>query len=697
MKRFLSVLLAAIMILSACVAMVVGVAATNASAEEIYLSDITPTSWKMLDGNTPGYNVYYEDNSPLLLAGVTYEKGLSTHPGFTSDAEFVYDISKYDYTAFSAIVGKTDRYVAALPGSVTSFHVYVDGVLADEVVNLVAGETYTFNVNIEGASELKLVTGGGADNITCDGSIWANAKLNYGQVDPVEPEPPVEAGEELYLSDTKPKSTAALSGPFYDKNEQGESLLLNGVTYEKGLWTHPMSNKDAEFVYDISKYDYTVFYAVVGKEQKYVNALPGSLTSFHVYVDDVLVDEVVDLVAGKTYTFQIDIAGASELKLVTGAGADNITCDGSIWANAKLCYEKIDLPVDPPVDPEEPPVDPEDPPVGPEVPPVQSGSALYLSDLKPKSTAAHAGPFYDQNQQGNELVVGGYTYLKGIWTHPMSNKDAESVYDISGYDYTVFYAIVGKEQQYVNALPDSLLTFRVYVDGVLADEVVDLVAGETYTFVVDITGASELKLVTGAGSDNITCDGAIWADAKLTTDADHCEEHVWSDGRVIKAPTCSEAGQLKYQCSNCIGEKIEEISVLPHNPGDWVIGEQASCTEAGTQVQKCKECGAAVDTAPWEAKDHIPGVWATVKDATCTEAGKRAQTCERCGDVLAEEEIPALGHCFGDWGTIDGKRVRVCECGKQTSGCASLLSVGSVTIMLLAAGAGTLLLKRKKD
>ena len=57
MKRFLSVLLAAIMILSACVAMVVGVAATNASAEELYLSDITPTSWKMtlklLDDHKP--------------------------------------------------------------------------------------------------------------------------------------------------------------------------------------------------------------------------------------------------------------------------------------------------------------------------------------------------------------------------------------------------------------------------------------------------------------------------------------------------------------------------------------------------------------------------------------------------------------------------------------------------------------------
>jgi len=516
------------MTLSMFATMMVGAAATNTSAEELYLSDITPKSWKMLDGCTPGYNVYYEDNTALVLAGKTYEKGLSTHPGPGFDAEFVYDISGYDYTFFTATVGKTDRYVTALPGSLTSFHVYVDGVLADEVIDLVAGQTYTFSVKVEGASELKLVTGAGSDNITCDGSVWANAKL---------------------------------------------------------------SNDEAE---------------------------------------------------------------------------------------------QEDPPVDPPVDPVDPPADP--------------GKELYLSDAKPKSTTAHSGPFYDKNEQGEPLLLDGSTYEKGIWTHPMSNKEAESVYDISGYDYTVFYAIVGKEQKYVNALPGSLLTFRVYVDGVLADEVVDLVAGETYTFKVDIEGASELKLVTGCGSDNITCDGAIWANAKLTTGADSCEEHVWGAGKIIKEPTCAEVGQMMYQCTSCIGDKIEEIPVLAHTPGSWGIGEAPTCTEAGTKVQKCSECGEVVDSTVWEAKGHIPGVWETTKNATCTEAGKKQQACQSCGEVLAEEEIPALGHCFGDWGTVDGKQVRVCECGEQDfkGGCGSMLSVGAATVMMLAVGTATLSLKKKK-
>ena len=84
---------------------------------------------------------------------------------------------------------------------------------------------------------------------------------------------------------------------------------------------------------------------------------------------------------------------------------------------------------------------------------------------------------------------------------------------------------------------------------------------------------------------------------------------------------------------------------------------------------------------------------------TCTEAGKHEQTCQVCGTLLAEEDIPALGHFFGDWGVIDGQQVRVCECGEQEfgekSGCTALLSVGAITVMLLA-GAATILSSKKK-
>jgi hypothetical protein len=167
----------------------------------------------------------------------------------------------------------------------------------------------------------------------------------------------------------------------------------------------------------------------------------------------------------------------------------------------------------------------------------------------------------------------------------------------------------------------------------------------------------------------------------------------------MKESTCAEAGQMMYQCTNCIGVKTEEIPLLAHIPGSWTVGESATCTEAGTKVKKCLECGEVVDTTVWEAKGHTPGTWATTKNATCTEAGTKAQTCLGCGTVLEEEEIPALGHSFGEWVAEGRKQVRVCECGEKETqgGCAALLSVGSVTIMLLATFTVAFLLSKKKD
>ena len=680
MKRFLTILLTAVMILTTFATTIVNVAATGdgsagkAPAGELYLSDIAPISWKMFEGCTPGYDVYFEDGTSLALAGVTYEKGLSTHPGVNFDAEFIYDISGYDYTAFTAIVGKTDRYAAALPGSFITARVYVDGVLADEVIDLVAGKTYTFHVNVAGASELKLVTSPGSDNITCDGVVWANVKLNYDKVDPVDP----EDSPELYLSDITPQSATALTTPYYNKNEQGEPLLLDGVTYAKGIWTHPLVAGDAVSVYDLSGYSYTTFSAIVGKEQKYADALPGSLLTFRVYVDGVLADEVVNIVAGETYTFMIDITGASELKLVTGKGSDEITCDGSIWANAKLNYDKVD-----PVDPENSPAE-----------------GIYLSDIKPVSWKIIDGskPGYNVYFEDNTpLALAGKTYAKGLSTHPGAAFDAEFVYDIKGYDYTTFTAIVGKTDRYVAALPGSLTSFQVYVDGVLADEVVDLVAGDTYTFRVNVTGASELKLVSTPGSDNITCDGVIWANAKLIMTTMDCGDHTWENGKVVKEPSCAEVGQMKYQCANCLQEKMEEVPVVPHTVGEWEMGEEANCTEAGTKLQTCSACGEVVSTAVWEAKGHVPSVWMTVESATCTEAGVKAQRCQVCDIVLAEEEIPALGHFYGDWGTLDGKQVRLCECGEQEIRDNQMLPIIIAgAVILLAAGAVTFLVIKKK-
>ncbi len=708
MKRFLAILLATAMILSLLTTTIVFIGAEEeAPKDEVYLSDLTPTYWQMYGGTsndaatpyTPGYNKHYDHGGPLVMSGVTYEKGLSTHPD-GSGAQFVYDLSGYNYTTFSATVGKDDGSAAGLPGGLITFRVYVDGELKAEIVELIAGTTHDFMVDVTGASELKLSIDPGSDNITCDGAIWGNAKLSNAVI-----ETPAEPADELYLSDTTPSFWQMYGGtsndaatpytPGYNKHyDHGGPLVMNGVTYDKGLSTHPDGN-GAQFVYDLSGYNYTTFSATVGKDDGSAAGLPGGLITFRVYVDGELKAEIVELVAGTTYDFMVDVTGASELKLSIDPGSDNITCDGAIWGNAKLSNDPLPTP-DPDPDPDPMPAD-----------------KVYLSDTTPTSWKIFGGTSADANpphtpgynvyfEDNTPLMLGGVAYDKGLSTHPDFTFDAEFVYDISGYAFTTFTALVGKTDRYVAALPDSYTTFRVYVDGVLKDEVVDLKAGDTYFFIVDVTGGSELKLVTAGGSDNVTCEGVVWADAMLNMGVDECEEHRWSDGRVQKEASCTEDGEMLYRCSTCGKERVESIKG-EHRPGTWEIDEEATCLDAGTKMQKCLDCGETLDSAVLEAKGHTPGKWSPTKAPTCTEVGKKMQPCDLCGAVLDEKEISALGHAFGEWGVLDGQDVRVCDCGEQETrarskedGCASMLSVGAMTMLVMMTGGAALLLNKKK-
>ena len=79
----------------------------------------------------------------------------------------------------------------------------------------------------------------------------------------------------------------------------------------------------------------------------------------------------------------------------------------------------------------------------------------------------------------------------------------------------------------------------------------------------------------------------------------------------------------------------------------------------------------------------------TVTDATCTEEGTLLQTCTECGETR-NEIISPFGHKFGGWTVVtpattrkDGKSVRTCsECGATESKVVAhtILKVRSITI-----------------
>lgn len=86
------------------------------------------------------------------------------------------------------------------------------------------------------------------------------------------------------------------------------------------------------------------------------------------------------------------------------------------------------------------------------------------------------------------------------------------------------------------------------------------------------------------------------------------------------------------------------VTKAAHSFGEWTVSKEATCTEKGTQVQKCTVCGVVVNTRETKALGHN---WETItKEPTCTEAGEEYKKCTRCGEIKDKKTLEALGH---DW------------------------------------------------
>lgn len=116
---------------------------------------------------------------------------------------------------------------------------------------------------------------------------------------------------------------------------------------------------------------------------------------------------------------------------------------------------------------------------------------------------------------------------------------------------------------------------------------------------------------------------------------------------LVTEATCTQAGKNVDRCNECGLETEINVDMLPHDMKDVVI-KPATCTEVGKEGKKCSVCGLISDEKEIPAlshdlKDNI------VKKATCEEAGVKTQVCSRCDYISEEIEIPATGHTEGLW------------------------------------------------
>ena len=142
--------------------------------------------------------------------------------------------------------------------------------------------------------------------------------------------------------------------------------------------------------------------------------------------------------------------------------------------------------------------------------------------------------------------------------------------------------------------------------------------------------------------------------------------------------TCTTDGKTEgSHCSVCgaVIKAQEIIKATGHKFGNWTTTKSATCTESGTQIRKCENCG-ATESKSLSAKGHTEVVDKAIP-ATCTTDGKtEGSHCSVCGAVIkAQEIIKATGHKFGNWTTTksatcteSGTQIRECEtCGATES------------------------------
>lgn len=129
------------------------------------------------------------------------------------------------------------------------------------------------------------------------------------------------------------KATAGWGSVRKDTNTSGGSIKLtvNGQVTEftKGIGAHARS----EIVYNVGGQGYKTFTSWIGIDHSQRNTIADVI--FQVYVDGVLVKQQQMMGRDAAQLIEVDIAGASEVKLVVDANGTNGN-DHAVWADAKF-------------------------------------------------------------------------------------------------------------------------------------------------------------------------------------------------------------------------------------------------------------------------------------------------------------------------------------------------------------------------
>ena len=87
------------------------------------------------------------------------------------------------------------------------------------------------------------------------------------------------------------------------------------------------------------------------------------------------------------------------------------------------------------------------------------------------------------------------------------------------------------------------------------------------------------------------------------------------------------------------------VAEQQHTYDDWQITQAPTCTQEGQQQRCCSVCG-AVETQTLDPLQHA--YTAEVTAPTCTQAGFTTYTCQHCADQYTADFVDATGHHYVD-------------------------------------------------
>ena len=127
--------------------------------------------------------------------------------------------------------------------------------------------------------------------------------------------------------------------------------------------------------------------------------------------------------------------------------------------------------------------------------------------------------------------------------------------------------------------------------------------------------------------------------------------HNWDEGVVITEATCTQTGSIVYTCYDC-GETKVEIIPCHSFSSEWSSDE--------TYHWHDSTCGH--DVVDGKAT-HIWNEGTIIKQPTCTERGTKICSCIICG-ITKEEAVPQTGHSFSsEWSSDETYHWHDSTCG----------------------------------